>query len=374
MTKPAPLTLHIVTGIQEAAVSMATMQVQWESANAVVLRHDIDAQASMLHRTVSDVTGILDQESISLAHACISCAIREDIVPMIKTLADLGRWDAIVVRLPVAAAPAQICRVVQFDEELRHKVRVRSVVAALDGSCATDDLTGDETLIERNLHGNHGDHRGVAESATALVEYADVVSIFNPIAAAELEFVEAIARPNALVTQGWTEQASAAIQAGRHVTAESDAFTQGVTMPVVSDRITEHTWTWQLNTERPLHPQRLHDNIERLGGGWFRSRGVFWLPTRPQYVVCWDSAGGQLSIGTVDSWSGQPAKTHITFTGLVSRGDNLSDLRAAFEETLLTEEEMTRLWEFSEAPKDGLEPWLGTIAPHSIMEESYEGP
>ncbi|MEO6997395.1 MAG: hypothetical protein ABI112_04870 [Terracoccus sp.] len=59
---------------------------------------------------ISDVTGILEQESTDLAHACVGCAIREDLVPTLHRLADLERWGVTIARLPVAAEAQQVGR------------------------------------------------------------------------------------------------------------------------------------------------------------------------------------------------------------------------------------------------------------------------
>ena len=45
---------------------------------------------------------------------------------------------------------------------------------------------------------------------------------------------------------------------------------------------------------RPFHPQKFHDllNAEWFGKGLLRSKGFFWLATRPRYAGQWSQAGG----------------------------------------------------------------------------------
>ena len=57
-------------------------------------------------RTISHAEGLLEQEQIPLEHACVSCALREDILPTLERLAQDGRWDSIVAGLPVATEAA----------------------------------------------------------------------------------------------------------------------------------------------------------------------------------------------------------------------------------------------------------------------------
>jgi hypothetical protein len=100
------------------------------------------------------------------------------------------------------------------------------------------------------------------------------------------------------------------------------------------------------------------DQIERLGGGPHRSRGSFWVPTRPGDQLEWSGAGGQLSIGCYSPWGRRTPVTRLLVTGIGTPPD---DLAAAFEDVLLTPAEAIldhRSWDVHE---DGLEPWLGDI-------------
>ncbi len=117
-------------------------------------------------------------------------------------------------------------------------------------------------------------------------------------------------------------------------------------------------WRLDLCSPRPFHPERLLDQVERLGSGPFRSRGSFWLPTRPDSLLGWSGAGGQLSIGGFGSWGRRTPVTRLVVTGL---GSAPTELTAAFQDILLTPTEALldqRSWRVLE---DGLEPWLGDI-------------
>ena len=58
---------------------------------------------------------------------------------------------------------------------------------------------------------------------------------------------------------------------------------------------------------RPFHPERLHDALDEVTHGVLRSRGHFWLASRPDLVMTWESAGG-LTLGPHSGWlAGLPA-------------------------------------------------------------------
>ena len=125
-----------------------------------------------------------------------------------------------------------------------------------------------------------------------------------------------------------------------------------------ADLVGRDVWRLDLRSDRPLHPGRLLTEIETIGGGPRRSRGCFWLPSRPGDVCVWDGAGGQVSIGHLSSWGLKDPLTRIVVTGL---DDGAADIRAAFDACLLSDTEIAHRGTFWEVGEDGLEPWLGPI-------------
>ncbi|MGL4744454.1 MAG: cobalamin biosynthesis protein CobW, partial [Dermatophilaceae bacterium] len=101
----------LVTGVHAESMAAATIGLQFDLPNAVVVRHELDSAAGHLVRTISDLTGVLEREVVTLEHACLSCAVREDVIPTLDRLGAIGRWGAVVAHLPVAADGLSVCRV-----------------------------------------------------------------------------------------------------------------------------------------------------------------------------------------------------------------------------------------------------------------------
>ncbi|SEE67337.1 CobW family GTP-binding protein [Jiangella alba] len=368
----------LVTGVAPEAMAAATIALQWDLPDAVVVQHRIDVGRSVLMRTVSDVSGVVEDERIDLEHACVSCAIREDIVPTLVRLAAAERWGAVVAQLPPGAEAQQVCRVAARDPRLR-QVRIAGVVCAADGDRLADDLLGDELLCERGVHTAADDRRGVAEVGAAEVEYADAVAIAGTAEAAELELIRTLARPGALVSgsPGPTGGGASArardgaggdgagggldarrLLAGIHDHAAAEAWVAQVRPGPLPAHVSGQVWRLDLRSDRPFHPDRLYAGIAGLGSGPRRSRGCFWLPTRSGVACAWDGAGGQLSIGVAEPWGPRRPFTRIVVTGM---DDGRDDLAAAFRRCLLDDAELRRRGAYWEAAGDGFEAWLGDI-------------
>lgn len=110
--KVATTPVVLVTGIDDDAMASAVLGMQWDLPQAAVMRHTLDVSTQRLTRLVSDLTGVVEHVYHDLEHACVSCALREDIVPTLERLAASGRWGSIVAHLPVGVEALQVCRVI----------------------------------------------------------------------------------------------------------------------------------------------------------------------------------------------------------------------------------------------------------------------
>lgn len=351
---PTPIVL--VTGVDPDATAAALVALQFDLPDAVAVHHHIDVEREVLVRTVSDLAGLVDRTEIELAHTCVTCAVREDVLPTLLRVAQDGRWRSIVAHLPTSAEADQVCTVIAEHAETRRHLRVASVVVAVGGTDVVDDLLGDSLLAERGLHTSAEDRRGLGEVLCSMVEYADVVvrpRAFDPVAT---DLLRTLARPDAHVVQGADQLDGRVLLDGLHDHRHTGAWTGPVLLDPLPPLRSPHVWRLDLCSGLAFHPERLLQDLGRLGGGRHRSRGCFWLPTRPGRVLEWAGAGGQLSVGTGAAWGRRTPVTRLVLTGVGTQPAHLTD---AFAELLAEPgDHRAEAWQVGE---DGFEPWLGPI-------------
>lgn len=350
--------LVVVTGVDPVAMDSTLMSLALDLPRAVSVRHLIDPESQILTRTVSDATGILEREQIQLEHACVGCALREDIFPTLERLARAGQWSAILSGLPTGTEGRQLGRTLSTDSQLARHLKLCGFVAAIGSGDVVRDLLSDDLLRERGIHSNPGDGRGVGEVACAQIEFADHVVLDADPGVEAADLVRALSRPGVPHITGADQLDGNALVSKRHQNALSGAWCSPEFESALPSLGDSRAWRLFLSSPRAFHPERLLDQIDRLGTGAHRSRGSFWLPTRPGDALEWSGAGGQLSIGNYDSWGIRAPATQLVFTGV---GTAPSELVAAFEDLLLSPDEALldhRSWDVLE---DGLEPWLGDI-------------
>jgi G3E family GTPase len=333
-----------------------------DSPSTVVLRHDIvdDGDEGAIRRVVLDGTGVIEDVRVPLEHACLSCAVREDAIPTIRDLAGDGRWDSIALALPVSAESLPAARALGWAARRGGDlpgVRLSAVVAALDVETCTEDLLGDDLLVERDLALTEDDRRAVGEALAAQVGHADVLLVAgdadrDPVGSDLVEHL----RGSDSTRVGLHDVSLAGLMDRTHDVRTGERRVDPMRVQHPNGPTENGVWTLELSSERPFHPERLVDQVGRLGMGRIRGRGVFWVANRPGSACAWDGAGGQLSIGELEPWRRRTPRTHLVITGT---GPERPGLRAAFEDLLLSDAEMERGLEPWLDREDVLEPWLG---------------
>ncbi|MGL5826700.1 MAG: GTP-binding protein [Nocardioides sp.] len=351
--------LILVTGVDADVMAARTVGLLWDLPHAVAVRHTIDAEQHVLTRVVSDATGELERAEVNLEHACVTCAIREDIIPTLGRLATDARWKSIVAHLPVGAEAQHVCNALAWDTRLARHLRVSCVLVALCGPSLEQDLLADELLRERDAHCAYDDDRGVGETAASMIEYADILALIDDASTPGRQLISALARPNALVLgDDETVDTSRLLSGTMHSHHQSEAWVAVDRRDPLPRVDLSHAWRAEFVAARPFHPERLLERLEELGSGPHRSRGCFWLPTRPEIICEWDGAGGQLSIGSGSPWRKSARLTRLVFAGI---GIQPPQLATSFRDLLLTDAEAHSHGESWERFEDGFEPWLGPI-------------
>ncbi len=360
MTAPVPVLL--LTALDPVARQAAALGLLLDLPDAVVVTHDLVSTAAggAVRRVITDRSGVLADETSALDHACLSCTVREDVLPALQLLLTLGRWSAIALSLPLTASPEPVSHQIQLaiDEGHLDGARLASAVSLVDLSTLAEDLLGNDLLSERDLALGAADRRSVGEALTAQIEFADDVVTVDTGSAPARTLLSHLVDPTSRLHLGWDEVAADDLAAFRH---DPDIARRRVDplQARPSGAGDDHgVWTVELCADQPLHPDRLLKHVEALGSGRVRTRGHFWLASRREVACVWDGSGGQLSIGHVGHWGNRPAGTRIVVTG-----ENPADRRRivnTFPQVVTTPRDL-RVRRPNYLLDDGFTPWLGPV-------------
>ena len=267
---------------------------------------EINIDKSMVENEVS--LSRQEEKLVEMSNGCICCTLREDLLIEVTKLAKAGRFDYLVIESTGISEPLPVAETFTFEDEdglsLSDVARLDTMVTLVDGANFLTDYDEAKQLQDTGESLGEEDERSVADLLVDQVEFADVllVSKTDLIEPTQLDRLIAILKTlntrakiipiangkvdvnDILDTQLFDfEQAEAAPgwmkeMRGEHI-PETEEY--GISSFVYQAR-------------KPFHPQKFFDFLhnKNLAGKLIRSKGYFWLATRPRFAGYWSQAGG----------------------------------------------------------------------------------
>ncbi|GAB2576196.1 GTP-binding protein [Streptomyces capparidis] len=293
------LPVVLVAGLHERTRQDAVWELLRTVPGSVVLHHDLSAAPDgTVRRVVRDASRVLDTGDAPLVNDCACCALREDLVPELLRLAELGTCRLAVVELWDSVEPRAMAEIVAA----RDGLRLTGVVTALDPSLLLPYLSCGDDLSEVGLAAAPTDERTVADTLVRQLEYAPVLALAADASPdpGDLALLRQLHPTAHRVPLGRGLLAPAAL-AGFDTEAAADRQHPACALlPQEADEHGVSTLVW--HRVRPFHPGRLHDALEDITCAAARSRGRLWLADRPDTLLSWDAAGGALCVEEAGPW------------------------------------------------------------------------
>lgn len=318
-TRPA---VTVLSGFWPTATMAVARTLLAADPTLLVVRHDLGSvNDGIVHRLVRDGAGIVEDVRVELVHGCVSCTLREDVLPTLARLATDQPARDIVLVLPEVVEPeavaaacahcqvggAPIADLVRFDSY----VTVVAVEHLLDGLASIDDL------IHLGIAAAPDDHRSLADVIVRQIEYADTIVLWgdSPDDAFEAQRLGVLLdrlAPWAVQLRVGDEQvvdatglAARLRHTDRHrpetpaVLARGlEGYPIGLHEPIADCGVVSAMF----RARRPFHPGRLHAALDDVTIHALRSRGHLWLASQPDNVIAWECAGGGIAMHTLGRW------------------------------------------------------------------------
>jgi len=235
-----------------------------------------------------------------------------------------GRFDYLLIESTGISEPLPVAETFTFTGEdgvsLASIARLDTMATVVDGGAFLTDLGSIDDLQARRAALGPEDERSVADLLVDQVEFADVILINKTdlLADGELEQLQAVLRqlnPRARQLPILHGQAPLGELLDTHrFDFDAAAGAPGWQQVLRGEEIPEteeygiSSFVYRART--PFHPERLWREANSAWPGVLRSKGFFWLATRPALVGEWSSAGGILHLGAVGSWWSAVPESH----------------------------------------------------------------
>jgi G3E family GTPase len=284
---------------------------------------EVNIDAALVDREVQ--LNRAEEKLVEMSNGCICCTLREDLLLEVSRLAKAGRFDYLVIESTGISEPLPVAETFTFRDEdgisLSDVARLDTMVTVVDAVNFSVDLEQADSLQERGESLGDEDTRTVSDLLIDQIEFADVIVInkIELITGAERERLEhALRQLNRHAEIVYTSFGKVPLEQVMG-TGRFD-FTRAAQAPGWLAEIRgEHTpeteeygiSSFVYRARRPFHPNRF---AEALKTGWsgnvLRSKGFFWLASRPDMAGEWSQAGGIMRHGPAGTWWAATPREH----------------------------------------------------------------
>ena len=288
---------------------------------------DVNIDAEMIKSEVS--LSHKEEKLIEMSNGCICCTLREDLLLEVNKLAKEGKFDYLVIESTGISEPLPVAETFTFADEngisLSDVATLDTMVTVVDAVNFLKDYDEAKYLKESGESLGEDDERSVSDLLIDQIEFADVLLISKTDLAQESD----VDRLNAILKTLNTHARIISISHGNVpinevlstglFNFENAQKAPGWLKEMQGEHIPE-TEEYGISSfsylaRRPFDPQKfyqfLHDT-EKFGK-LIRSKGYFWLCSRPAYVWEWNQAGGIARYGFAGTfWKSVPQKNWPT--------------------------------------------------------------
>jgi G3E family GTPase len=267
---------------------------------------DINIDAAIINKDVS--LNHSEERLVEMSNGCICCTLREDLLLEVGKLAKDGRFDYLVIESTGISEPLPVAETFTFADEdgisLSDVATLDTMVTVVDAVNFLKDYDEAQYLQDTGESLGDEDERSVTDLLVDQVEFADVILIsktdlVEPYTIERLSAILKVLNTHAKIipitsgnvnidevlntglfnfqraeqAPGWLKE-----MRGEHV-PETEEYGIG---------------SFNYLARRPFNPEKFYQflhNTEQFGK-LIRSKGYFWLASRPQFCGQWSQAGG----------------------------------------------------------------------------------
>ncbi|MFQ3172667.1 MAG: G3E family GTPase [Oleispira sp.] len=267
---------------------------------------DINIDATQIKNSVT--LSRTEEKLVEMSNGCICCTLREDLLEEVTKMAKEEKFDYLVIESTGISEPLPVAETFTFKDELgvslADMVRLDTMVTMVDAFNFLRDFNEAKQLLETSESLGEDDHRNVADLLVDQIEFCDklIISKSDLISHDELVELQAILTSlNPVAEQIIAGHGQVPLNSllGTH----SFSFERAQQDPGwLKEMRGEHTpeteeygiSSFSYQARRPFHPQKFFDFLHQdwPDGKLIRSKGYFWLASRPQIMGNWHQAGG----------------------------------------------------------------------------------
>jgi G3E family GTPase len=280
---------------------------------------NVDAQLVKDQNTLSRT----EEKLVEMSNGCICCTLREDLMLEVEKLALENRFDYLLIESSGISEPLPVAQTFSFvDEEkgidLSRFSRLDTLVTVVDAFNFGRDFGSADNVYQRELNNDPADTRTIVNLLTDQIEFANVIilnktDLLSRHQVGELKAILNKLNPKATIIESEFSKVNPAQILNTRLfdfdeASQSAGWIQELQNHKDGIAHTPETEEYGISSfvfrdQRPFHPVRFWAYLsENFPAGIFRSKGLFWLASRPNDALNFSQAGGSLRAENAGVW------------------------------------------------------------------------
>ena len=282
-----------------------------------------------------------DEKLVEMSNGCICCTLREDLMEEVERLAKENRFDYLLIESTGISEPIPVAQTFSFvddenDIDLSKFSFVDTMVTVVDSFNFFNDFGSPEKLIDRKLSDIDGDDRTIVNLLVDQIEFANVI-LLNKSDLVTLEHIGILRaaiqklNPSAnIIETSYSKVNTSEILNTGLFNFEEAEQSAGWIEELSKDSHTPETEEYGISSfvyrnKKPFDPEKFWNYVEQqFPTNIIRSKGMFWLASRPKQALVWGQAGGSLKADSAGVWwSSMPFGERMQFAAFVENQEHI---------------------------------------------------
>lgn len=259
-----------------------------------------------------------DETLVEMTNGCICCTLRDDLLQEVRSLAEDGRFDYLLIESTGISEPLPVAATFDFRDEAGESLsdvsRLDTMVTVVDAVNLLNDYSSHDCLSDRGETLGEQDNRTLVNLLVEQIEFADVV-ILNKVSDAGPDRTDAArkiirslnADAKIIETDHSDVAADAILDTGRFDFEKAHEHPMWAKELYGFADYTPETEEYGVasyvyRARQPFEPEKILTVLNGPLPGVIRAKGHFWIATRPEWVAEFSLAGALSSIKPLGTW------------------------------------------------------------------------
>lgn len=296
---------------------------------------NVDARLVQQENTLSRT----EEKLVEMSNGCICCTLREDLLKEVERLANENRFDYLLIESTGISEPLPVAQTFTYQDtnnniDLSSISKLDTLVTVVDCFNFIKDYSSIDTLKDRSMTDMADDYRTIVNLLTDQIEFANVI-ILNKT---DLVSKEQIGMLKSMIRKLNSEATILESSFGKvplhnilntglfdfDKTSQSAGWIAELEKGYHKPETEEYgISSFVFRDKRPFHPMRFWNYLnDQWHANIIRSKGLFWLASRPRVAMNWSQAGGSLKADQAGVWwCSMPYQERIRYAAFVDNKD-----------------------------------------------------